>query len=58
MTRLLNNDERTAVRWLNFKKVGVVSAYRPFGPNTMGENLWPVEVSDKRIGFSYIGPVQ
>lgn len=32
----------------------------PFGPNTLGERLWPVTIqrlSDRtRIGFSYIAP--
>ena len=55
MPRLLEDDDRAVVRLLNYKAVGEVNPYRPMGPNTLNEYLWPVWKSDTQIGFSYIG---
>lgn len=57
--RLLKNDPRGAVAYLNYAKpVTGISPFAPMGPNTLGEHVWPVELSEdgKRVGFSFIAP--
>lgn len=58
MINLLKNDERKPTAFLNYAKAVQPNPLTPVGPNTLGENLWPVAVSEdgKRVGFSYIDP--
>lgn len=58
MKPLLENDRRLPVQFLNFKRRMNPHPYVKVGPNTIGEYLWPVAISEdgKRIGFSYIEP--
>lgn len=59
MIRLLKNDDRSAVGFLNYPRPVQVSPFTPMGPNTLDEVVWPVEISEdgKRVGFSFISPV-
>lgn len=60
MNNFFEKERRLAVGFLNYEKP--LSQYfdprKPLGPNTMGELLYPVSISDdrKRLGLSYIAP--
>lgn len=58
MIRLLKNDPRPAVGFLNYNNPIVPNPMIPMGPTTIGEQVWPVEISEDglRVGFSYISP--
>lgn len=58
MIKLLKDDTRSAVVFLNYANSVAPDPLTPMGPNAMGEDLWPVALSEdgKRIGFSFIAP--
>ena len=58
MMRLLENDDRVAVGYLNYRRRVNPDPYTYLGPNTLNERLWPVEISEdgKRVGVSFIAP--
>lgn len=55
---LIEGDERMAVGEINYRRAVLPDPYRPMGPNTLGEWLWPVTVSEdfKSVGLCYIEP--
>lgn len=60
--QLIPGDPRKAVGFLNFSRAVRTSDPRiPVGPNTLGEDLWPVTIQHlehaTRIGYSYVPPV-
>lgn len=56
--KLLKNDDRAAVAFLNYPRPVAPDPLKPMGPNTLGEHVWPVEISEdgKRVGFSFVSP--
>lgn len=63
-TNAITLDPRPAVAWCTYPG-NVTSGFRPDqakGPNTLGEDLWPVQAiynpatNSTRVGFSYIAP--
>lgn len=58
MIRLLKNDDRFIHGYLNYQRKVSPNPFAPMGPNTDGENAWPVAVSEdgKRVALSFTAP--
>lgn len=58
MIRLMKNDDRESLYFLNYPRPTQADPLRPMGPNGFNEALWPVEISEdgKTIGLSTIRP--
>lgn len=58
MKKLIEGDDRSAVAFLNYSVKVAPNPMVPMGPTAMGEEVWPVSVSEdgKRVGFSFIAP--
>lgn len=58
MIRLMKNDNRESLYFLNYPRATQADPMRPMGPNAFGEALWPVEISKngKTIGLSTVRP--
>lgn len=58
MIKLIKNDTRESVGYINYPRPVTVDPLKPMGPNTLNEMVWPVEISEdgKRVGLSFIEP--